>query len=325
MKEFRDHAQRVRNWGRWGADDELGTLNHISPGKVQSAATLVRTGKLFSLGVNFDLNGPQSTAVPFRFNPMHFVSVAGDYAQQGPFIREMSDPRAKMIAGLFDSGLLRVNDDVVVMPLQAATQWDALSHVYYDEKMYNGFPPSCVTHYGAAHLGIERVAPKGIVSRGVLVDVPRYRGVEWIGPGDPSVEPEELDDIARAQGVEIATGDILVVRTGWWERFAETRDTALVNNGLSWRCAAWLYEHEIAAVAADNVNVEGDSIQVEGVFLALHCLCLRDMGLMFGELWNLASLAADCAEDGVYDFLLSAPPIRVTGGIGSPLNPVALK
>ncbi|MGU3436451.1 cyclase family protein [Actinomycetes bacterium M1A6_2h] len=323
--EFRAMATSVRTWGRWGQGDQLGCLNHITDATVAEAAKLAIGGRTFSLGIEFDLNGPQSPAVPFRWNPMHFVSVGGDYSADKEFLHQSVDPRAQMISGLYDSGLLRINDDFVIMPLQAGTQWDAFSHAYYDDAMYNGVSPRAVTTYGATQLGIETFAEKGITSRGVLVDVVASRGVDVVRFEDDPVEPEELEEILARQGSEVRPGDILVVRTGWWETFAQTRDHSFANNGLSWRCAQWLYDHEIAAVAADNVNVEGDTTQVDGVFLALHLLCLREMGLPLGELWNLQALAEDCARDGRYEFLLVAPPLKITGGVGSPLNPIAIK
>jgi kynurenine formamidase len=213
------------------------------------------------------------------------------------------------------------------MPLQAATQWDALSHVYYEDKLYNGFPADSVTSFGAFHLGIEKVDVKGITSRGVLLDVVAHRGVDvFCAPGNP-ITPAELDDIARAQGVTIEPGDIVVVHTGWWTRFLSTGDGAEAGSGLDWTCASWLHDHDVAAVAADNLMVEDpDPAQgVEGTFLPMHMLCLRDMGLMLGEYWDLGGLAADCAADGVYEFQLIAPPLKVVGAVGSPVNPIAIK
>lgn len=325
LADFRRTAEKVRNWGRWGAEDELGTLNFITPEKVAGAAQLVKRGKLFSLGVNFDSNGPQGTTAPFRTNPIHLMTIdGGDAASFARHVNGWDHAVAAGLGAMFDNGLMRFNDDYIVMPLQAATQWDALSHVYYEEQLYNGFPADSVTSFGATHCGIEKTSVKGLTSRGVLLDVARARGVPFVGLGQ-AISPEELEEVASRQGVELRSGDILLIRTGWWERFTETRDGTTAASGLSWRCAEWLHTKEIAAVAADNVAVEGHDNEVEGVFLALHCLCLRDMGLMFGELWDLSALAADCAEDGVYEFQLVASPLKVTGGVGSPLNPVALK
>ncbi len=142
------------------------------------------------------------------------------------------------------------------------------------------------------------------------------------------ISPEELDDVARAQKVNIETGDIVVIRTGWRLRFLETGngDAWLHDSpGLSWRCAEWLHNKQAAAVASDNIGVEVIASEFPDAFLVFHMLAIRDMGMMLGEIWDLEALAADCAADGVYNFLLVAQPLRVTGGVGSPVNPVAIK
>ncbi len=220
---------------------------------------------------------------------------------------------------------MRFNDDLIIMPLQAATQWDALSHVYYEDKLYNGFPASSVTSLGAFHCGIDKVDGKGITSRGVLLDIVRLRGVETfceIGEPDHTGRTRRSRAIA---GRHRRSGDIVLVRTGWWARFLETGDGAEPGAGLDWTCASWLHDHEVAAVAADNLMVENPVSAVDGAFMPMHMLCLRDMGLMLGEYWDLTALAADCAADGVYEFQLVAPPLRVTGAVGSPVNPIAIK
>lgn len=328
MTEFRRVADQVRNWGRWGTDDELGTLNFITAEKVTEAAGLVRQGKVFALGGDFGSAGPQGV-FQFRQNPVHVMTVDGGdintLAQYGP--QWLRNSVAHQVSEFFVDNPFRFNDDMIVMPLQAATQWDALSHVYYDDQLYNGFPAGSVTSFGAFHCGIDKVDHKGITSRGVLLDVVRHRGAEvFLEPGQP-VTPEELDEVAAAQGVTIRSGDIVVVHTGWWTRFLSTGDGAEPGSGLHWRCAIWLHEHEVAAVAADNLMVEDPDPAngVEGTFLPMHMLCLRDMGLMLGEYWDLTDLAADCAADGVYEFQLIAPPLRVIGAVGSPVNPIAIK
>jgi kynurenine formamidase len=193
---------------------------------------------------------------------------------------------AQELSSFFVDNIFRFNDDMIVMPLQAATQWDALSHVYYEDKLYNGFPADSVTSFGAFHCGIDKVDVKGI-----------------------------------------GRGDIVVVHTGWWTRFLSTGDGAEPGSGLDWTCASWLHDHDVAAVAADNLMVEDPDPAngVEGTFLPMHMLCLRDMGLMLGEYWDLTGLAADCAEDGVYEFQLIAPPLKVVGAVGAPVSPIAIK
>ena len=149
------------------------------------------------------------------------------------------------MSAFFADNPFRFNDDMIVMPLQAATQWDALSHVYYEDKLYNGFPADSVTSFGAFHCGIDKVDVKGITSRGVLLDVVAHRGADvFCEPGNP-ITPAELDEIAAKQGVEIGSGDIVVVHTGWWTRFLATGDGGEAGSGLDWTCASWLHDHEV--------------------------------------------------------------------------------
>ncbi len=257
MGLFREAAEDVRNWGRWGPDDELGTLNFITTDKVTEAAGLVRQGKVISLGGDFSAGGPQG-AFKFRQNPVHVMTVDGGDAatlvEYGP--QWLRNAVAADVSAFFADNPFRFNDDLIVMPLQAATQWDALSHVYYEDTLYNGFRADSVTSFGAFHLGIEKVAGKGITSRGVLLDVVAHRGVDtFCAPGAP-ITPAELDEIAARQNVEIRSGDIVVVHTGWWTRFLTTGDGSEPGSGLHWTCARWLHQHEVAAVAADNLMVE---------------------------------------------------------------------
>jgi len=328
ISDFRRMADDVRNWGRWGDADELGTLNFITAKMVAESAALARHGKVFALGTDFGSAGPQG-AFQFRQNPVHVMTVDGGdantLAQYGP--QWLRNSVAHQMSAFFTDNPFRFNDDMIVMPLQAAAQWDALSHVYYEDKLYNGFPADSVTSFGAFYCGIDKVDSKGIVARGVLLDAVRYRGADlYCAPGRP-ITPAELDDIAAAQGVRIRRGDIVVVHTGWWTRFQHSGDGSEPGSGLHWTCAAWLHDHEVAAVAADNLMVEDPDPEhgVAGTFLPMHMLCLRDMGLMLGEYWDLTALSADCAADGVYEFQLIAPPLSVVGAVGSPVNPIAIK
>lgn len=324
--ELRTAARKVSNWGRWGAEDELGTLNHITPAAVARAATLVRKGQLFSLSVPFDAYGPQG-AHGFRRNPIHLMSVDGGDRDMTRRIGDWGGPTEQLVGELW-RGPMRFNDDYIMMPLQAATQWDALAHVYYEDEMYNGVPSDRVTSFGAARNGVDKVAARGmVVGRGVLLDVARHQGVDHLAPKS-IIEPEELDATAAAQGVEVGEGDVLLVRTGWWQRFLQTRDGATWgpdSPGITWRCAEWLHERKVAAIASDNVAVETGAKEFPGVTLPFHMLALRDMGMMLGEMWDLEALGADCDEDRTYEFMLTAQPLLITGAVGSPLNPVVIK
>ncbi len=326
LDEWRKTGERLRNWGRWGKDDQLGTLNFITPEKVKAGAALVRQGKVFPLGVNFDAYGPQG-AHGFRRNPIHLMSVDGGDQEMAAHLKGWGGVTEGMMVHLWEGGPMRFNDDFIMMPLQAATQWDALSHVYYDGLLYNGYPAGAVTSFGATKCSIDQVDVKGITSRAVLLDVAQHRGLPHLPPNTP-ISPEELDEVAKAEGVSVGSGDIVLVRTGWWSTFVQNRDGeawTAGSPGLSWRVAEWLHDRECAAVACDNIAVEVSGGEVEGVLLPLHLLCIRDMGMMLGEMWDFEALSKDCAQDHVYEFQLVAPPLRVTGAVGSPINPIALK
>jgi kynurenine formamidase len=216
------------------------------------------------------------------------------------------------------------------MPLQAATQWDALGHVHYDGVLYNNCNArETLTEKGAAKMGIEHLASPGIMSRGVLLDIARLKRVERLAT-DYAITVDDLNAACAAQGVTMKTGDVVLVRTGHIQRFTIDQDRQAFNGmqpGLSPACAEWVHDHSLAAVCADNVAVEvlGPEGLSSDVPLAFHMLTLRDMGCPLGEMFNLDALAADCAADGRWAFLLAAPPIAFTNAFGSPVNPLALK
>ena len=324
--DWRKVAEKVRNWGRWGDDDELGTLNFITAEKVRQAASLVKQGKIFPLGINFDGSGPQG-AHGSRRNPIHVMTVDGGDANAAEYLLGLNAPHGQELGLMWQAGPMRYNDDYIIMPLQAGTQWDALAHVYYDGQLYNGYPASSVTSAGASKNSIDKIDKKGVVSRGVLLDVAHHRGVPHLPPSTP-IYPEDLDATAQAEGITIESGDIVLVRTGWWQVFLDSHEGeswAMGSPGLSWKCAEWLWRNQVAAVACDNVAVEVLPPEIEGVALAFHLLVIRDMGMILGEMWDMEALSRDCADDGVYEFQLVAPPLRVTGAVGTPLNPLAMK
>jgi len=299
-------ARKVSNWGRWGADDERGTINFITPEVVQRAARCVRRGDVFSLGLEFGPDGPQFGQAG-RVNPLHIMTSTSNQMTPDP-------------AGL------RYADDVVVMPLQCATQWDSLAHVFYGGQLYNGHSAATLTSSGAARNGIDKMA-NGIISRGVLLDIARLRGVEAMGPGEV-IGPADLEAAERAQGVRAERGDVLLLRTGYMRVFTVYRDRVVYMKqmpGLGVACVEWLHAREVAAVASDTSMVEVWPPEDPAQLFPLHGLCIRDVGLTLGEMFDLEALAADCAADGVWECLFTAPPLRVTGGVGSPLNPLAVK
>ncbi len=311
IETVRTLARKYRNWGRWGADDQLGTLNYITPQKIVEAARLVRQGKVFSLAIPFDGNGPQ-TGFAGRHNPIHYmIQDGGDIA-----------------AGAQDwvPGL-RWCDDAVTMLLQCATQWDALAHIYFDGKMYNDRGPELVTSSGAQANSIDRFKDR-IVSRGVLLDIPRFRDKPWLEPGE-AIYPADLDGAAAKAKVATGRGDIVLIRTG---QIAQVRASGSWGQyaggpapGLSLTVSGWLAEHEIAGYATDTWGTEVIPNETADVFQPLHCIAIVNMGMLVGEIFDLEALATDCAADGVYEFFFVAPPLPITGAVGSPINPQAIK
>jgi kynurenine formamidase len=227
----------------------------------------------------------------------------------------------------FLKGGFRYADDAVIMPLQCGTQWDALSHVFYDGRMYNDRDVRWITSRGALFNSIDQIRD-GVCGRGVLLDLPRFRRVRWLENGT-AILPEELDACAEAQGVAVDAGDIVLVRTGM---IASCRDRNSWDGycggpapGLSLHCARWIYERSIAAVATDTWGVEVIPNETPDCFQPLHMVAIRNTGVLFGEIFALDALADACAEDGEYAFLFVAPPLPVTGAVGSPINPLAIK
>jgi len=305
VEDFRALGARLSNWGRWGDDDERGTVNLITPERLVAAAALVTQGKVFDLGIPFDEAGPQPGGG--RINPVHLMSQTGD-------------------TQVFPGGF-RYADDYIFMPLQGATQWDALAHVYYDDQLYNGFPATDVTVVGAQHDSIEKQA-KGIAGRGVLLDIAALQGVDWLEAGFV-ITPDHLEAAAERQGgVAVGSGDILVFRTGWRRKFlsdGDAGDFMAGEPGLGQACCEWLRQRDVAALCSDNWAIEVLPGEVTDTVFNVHMVLIRDMGLSLGEILDLEELAADCAADGTWDFFFVAPPLKVTRGVGSPINPLAFK
>jgi kynurenine formamidase len=304
---FTELAASLRQWGRWGDDDRLGTLNLIDGDAVRRGAACVQTGRRLSLALRFDDRSPQVGSIPGRINPLRtMVAINTPYA------------------GSTDG--FCVSDDIVTMGLQASTHWDALAHVSYGGVLWNGVPASSITaEAGSRELGIHRV--RSLTSRGVLLDVARARGVDRLDPGAP-VTTDDLDAAADLAAVAIEPGDVVLVRTGHVSLFHERRRTEYTTGhqpGLTSSCPAWFKRHDVAAVATDTLAFEVFPCEDPEVLYPVHLLDLVDLGLLQGQNFDLEALAADCADDGRYAFLLEASPIPFTGACGAPVNPVAIK
>ena len=305
-------AEKLSNWGRWGKDDQIGTLNHVGPDEIVAAAKLVRKGKVFAMGIPLNQQGPQSGLFGGRWNPIHTMLSTGTDA----------------IAGRFDeTNKLRFSDDAINMPVQAATHWDSLGHIFLDDKMYNGHHARRVDGGGVHVLGIEHTRAR-MVGRGVLLDVARHKGVDWFEDGY-GISNDELDATARAQGVEVRKGDFVIVRTGQMERCLAEKEWGDYAGGpapgVRFENCYWCQEKEIAGICSDTWGVEVRPNETTEVQQPWHWVVIPAIGLTMGEMFYLAELAEDCAADGVYEFFFTGPPLVITGGTGSPINPLAIK
>lgn len=307
MIDFRALGAELSNGGRWGADDRIGTLNYITPKRRAAAARLAHTGRLFDLGIEISRPGIQR-AGGVRSNPVHLMRLT-------PVDR--IDPLHNTC----------IADDHISMPLQSVTQWDGLGHVGYDDLLYNGVPASSITTLdGSRELSIHQIAAAGIAGRGVLLDIARLLGVARMAAGE-IVTPDILDRAMAAQGVTVGAGDILLMRTGWITLYTQEHDAEAYwrgEPGIGLDVARWLHHRQVAAIASDNWGVEVSPPDRSGG-LPVHPVLIRDMGMTLGEIFHLEDLAADCATDGVWEFLFVAPPLKVVGGVGTPVTPLAIK
>jgi kynurenine formamidase len=289
-------------------------MNFLTDAKRREGAALVRRGVPFSLSQRFDMDGPQR-GWRRRTNPVHTMLDTGTDAAAG-------------IQG-FPHGIGGA-DDVIAMPLQCSTQWDGLGHIFDHGVAWNGRPAGeVVTSLGDAVTGIETVA--GVIAgRAVLLDVGRAFGADGELPDGFPITAEHLDATIERQGPTSAVGrgDLLLVRTGQLSRARRDGWGEYAGGpapGLSFTTAGWLHRTEIAAVATDTWGFEVRPNEFDHAFQPLHQVAIPHIGLFIGEMWDFDALAADCAADGVYDCWLTAAPLPVTGAVGAPVNPIAVK
>ena len=307
------------NWGKWGEDDQIGTLNFTRPEHVAAAAKLVRKGQVFSLSLPLGHDGPISgVSGAGRFNPIHLMTRDGADVVAGTAVRDFEGGNDRQI---------RATDDVVFLNLQASTHWDGLAHIIHNGKIYNGHDASWVTSKGALKNGIAH-AREHCIGRGVLIDLARFKGVQWLDES-AVITPQDLDDCCKWEQVKVGTGDVLLIRTG---RIAEARESGSWAGyvgrpcaGLGVETAGWLFEHEVAAVATDTWPWEVSPSRVANVRSPLHIIAVCYMGLTAGEMFDLEALGQDCEADRIYDGLFVGPPLGFTGAVGSPLNPILMK
>ena len=281
------------NWGRWGTGDEKGMLNLLTPDTVLKAMGLVKKGKVYSLAVPLERDGPQ-------YPEFHKTWMVTYYESNPPLENRV------------------VGDDVVMMQSHSGTHIDALCHMWNSGQMYNAHSPDHATGSGIHRSGIENVP--WMVGRGVMLDIPAYRGVEHLQRSE-IVTVADLDGCCEAQGVQVLPGDVLLVRTGWYSLFYKDRSLWETGwPGLDDSMAPWIAEKEIIALGADNPSVEAMHSVPDPRWHPLHQRALRDLGVYLIENLDLEELAAD----RIYEFLFVAAPIMLTGATGAPTNPLAI-
>jgi kynurenine formamidase len=284
----------LSNWGRWGDEDELGALNLITPEVTAAAAAAVRSGRTVSCARPLDTR-------PSADNPQ---------------------PVAHHMTGTATEGMGA--DYFAISPHGFSTSHlDALCHIFHEGKLYNGFPTEAVTAHGATKLGIDKLRA-GIVTRGVLLDIPALRGVDALEPGEP-IFPEDLEAAEKKAGLQVQPGDALLVRTGrWtWRRANGPWDAGSLAAGLDASCLPWLRGRDVATLGSDGVSDVLPS-RVDGVGMPIHTTVIVAMGVHLLDNLDLDNLATACAEEARWEFLFTVAPLVLRRGTASPVNPIAL-
>ena len=283
----------LSNWGRWGASDQKGTANLITPAIRQAAVKLATEGFSVSLSRNSDTVKAVDNDPPFGHRMM--IAVGGEFNM---------DEYTTAYHGF------------------AMTHFDALSHVFYQGKMYNGYPESNVTDRGTGQLAVTAFR-EGFLTRGVLIDIPRLKGVPYLEPSIP-IFPEDLDEWERKSGIHIGAGDAVFIRTGRWARRAEKGpwDASAHSAGIHASCAKWLKQRDVALLGSDGSHDVLPS-GIEGVAWPVHRLLIVAMGMPLFDNCDLEALSTAAAARNRWVFLFTAAPLTVVGGTGSPVNPTA--
>ena len=297
----------LSNWGRWGADDQLGCLNLITPSKRKQAAALVRDG----ISVSCARPIVTDIAADVSFQVQRYMVDSGEGREADPPERQLTRRGASEFIGMVFHG-------------RTITHIDAMSHYSWQGKMYNGTPANLVTSREGAQSHSIEPAGDGIVTRGVLLDIPKLRGVDWLDPAEP-VMPADLDAAERLHRVRVEEGDILLVRTGNYRKRLETGPVPNTEPGVACHvaCVPWFKDRGVAMLGTDTPNDVRPS-QYATIMTPVHVLCLVTLGLWLIDNANLEQLAGACWERGRYDFMLTLAPLRLHNVTGSPVNPIAL-
>jgi kynurenine formamidase len=300
--------KELSNWGRWGKEDQLGAVNLITPAKRRQAAALVKDGVSISLSRVIE----KEEAID---NPRPFVHVMMTRPGKNPGETSLFNRMDDHVGAIADTYTVSYHG-------YASTHLDSLCHMQYDGRMYNGFPDSEISARGAGKLAVTNFS-NGLFTRGVLIDIAELRGVPYLEPGT-AVFPEEFDAWERKTGVKVTSGDAVFVRTGRAVRRAAKGpwDPREISAGLHAACAPWLRARDAAMLGSDTANDVKPS-GVDGVFNPIHQLTLVAMGMVLLDNCELEKLAEHARTRRRWDFLVTAAPLVVPGGTGSPLNPIA--
>ena len=286
----------LSNWGRWGKADQLGAINLITPAKRKQAAALVKDGVSVSMAHETNTEKADDNDSPYE----HLMTMTGESGR----------------------GMWSLDKVGVSFHGYQHTHLDALCHMFYQGKMYNGFAQTDVTRAGAGKLAITNLK-QGIFTRGILMDIPRLKGVPYLEPGT-AIYPEDLDAWEKKAGLKLQPGDAVFIRTGRWARRAAKGpwNVAQLSAGLHASCAKWLKQRDVALLGSDVASDLSPS-QVSGVTHPIHQLVLVAMGMNIFDNCDLEALSEVAAKRNGWDFLLTTAPIVLVGGTGSPLNPIA--
>jgi kynurenine formamidase len=302
------------NWGKWGADDEVGSLNYLGPEQVLAAARLIQDGKVFTL--QRLIGDPKGDPVWPGRTPAERTQILdeGDWDEGGK--------------GPAFPGGLHYADDKINAFLQGSTQYDGLGHVWYGGQIWNGYDAR-TTIGGLDKASVEPIAERGVVGRGVLLDMARFRGKAAMEAAETFTH-EDLLACAEAQGVELRKRDIIIIRTNHLQLFFEKGDAfydGFCEAGLVYspELVQWFADMEIPNLVTDTIANEVTSDPNTGVALVLHNALMRNLGVTFTEITDLEKLAEDCAQDGRYELFYAAAPLKVAKGSGAPVNPIVIK
>lgn len=305
-----------KNWGKWGPDDEVGSLNYLTADEVLRGIAAVRSGQTFTLQVPIGL--PDVDGDPVW--PNRTSAVRTSVMDEGFFARgDVEEPADGH----------HYADDKIDMFLQGSTQYDALGHVWYDGQIWNGYDASTTTG-SLAKASVWPIGERGVVGRGVLIDMARHRGKDSLDRAETFTHIDLLE-AAEQQGVVIEKRDILLVRTGWLGRYYRMSRDEFYDDysepGLTYtpELVEWFQQMEIPNLATDLIGNEASYLPGTPIEIPLHSALMRNLGVVFTEVCWLDDLAEACAADGQWSFLFTAAPLKVVGASGAPVNPIVIR